>query len=122
AIGQSMEARFRRRAGGRFANLGDSVPGGGLPHHSFHVLCVYPWIGLLTDDRRADQALTVVDRCRIRWGRVVSAHGGTVVVESRPLRWDGRQLGLGLPTTETAVCGVDSLGFVSGLEPGEWVS
>ena len=77
-----------------------------IAHHSFHVFGVYPWVGLLGDDRKADRALTVLDRCRIRWGRVRAIHGEQVVVEYRPLVWDGRYLSLGEPATETARTGL----------------
>ena len=69
AMGGSMEERFRHRAGPHFGQLAEGVVAGGVPHHSFHVFCVYPWTGLLGDDRRADHALTVLDRCRIRGAR-----------------------------------------------------
>ena len=64
----------------------------------------------------------MLDRCRIRWGRVVLAQGDQVVVESRPLTWDGRALGLGPPEEETAVRSVDGVGMIDRLEPGDWVS
>jgi len=122
AIGGSMEERFRYVAGPRFSNLAASVVAGGVPHHSFAVFCVYPWVGLLGDDRRAAQALTVLDRCRIRWGQVKALHGDQVVVESRPLTWDGRTLGLGDRQTETAVCSMDGVGLVTEIAVGDWVS
>jgi len=122
AIGGSMEERFRYVAGPRFSNLAASVIAGGVPHHSFAVFCVYPWVGLLGDDRRAAQALTVLDRCRIRWGQVKALHGDQVVVESRPLTWDGRTLGLGDRQTETAVCSMDGVGLVTEIAVGDWVS
>ena len=56
---------------------------GGVPHHSFAVFCIYPWTGLLSDGRKAEHALTVLDRCRIRWGKVMAVQGDQVVVESR---------------------------------------
>jgi hypothetical protein len=122
AVGDSMEERFRFMAGPRFPTLSQSVLAGGVPHHSFAVFCIYPWTGLLSDRRKADHALTVLDRCRIRWGRVLGARGDQVVVESRPLTWDGRRLGLGEPEQETVVRSVDGVGMVGDLAPGDWVS
>jgi len=122
AMGDSMEERFRFKAGLGFSGLADSVRAGGVPHHSFVVFCVYPWVGLLGDDRRAAQALTVLDRCRIRWGKVLALQGDQVVVESTPLTWDGRRLELGAPVTETAVRSVDGVGLSAPIEVGDWVS
>ncbi|MGH8884173.1 MAG: DUF6390 family protein [Egibacteraceae bacterium] len=45
--------------------------------------------------QHADGPLRVFDQCRIRWGRVVLVAGGEVVVRSRPLRYESRQLSLG---------------------------
>jgi hypothetical protein len=93
-----------------------------VPHHSFAVFCIYPYTGLLTDRRKAPQALTVLDRCRIRWGRVLAVQGDQVVVQSRPLTWDGRDLQLGPGATETVVQSVEGVGMVRPVEPGDWVS
>ena len=90
-----------------------------MPHHSFHVFGVYQWVGLLGDDRKADRALTVLDRCRIRWGQVTAVEGDQVKVSSRPLLWDGRYLTLGEPVPETARSSVTAL---AGLTAGDWVS
>jgi hypothetical protein len=122
AVGDSMEERFRHRAGPQFFSLADGVLAGGVPHHSFAVFCIYPWVGLLGDDRRASQALTVLDRCRIRWAKVVAVLGDQVVVESRPLRWNGHRLDFGAPHTETVVRSVDGIGMVTDLQPGDLVS
>jgi hypothetical protein len=122
ATGNSMEERFRRLTGPGFGALSGGVLAGGVPHHSFAVFCVYPYTGLLTDGRKAPHALTVLDRCRIRWGRVVAVAGDRVVVDSRPLTWDGRTLALGPPRAETAVRSVDGVGMVGPLAPGDWVS
>jgi hypothetical protein len=122
AVGDSMEERFRRITGGRFATLTTSVLAGGVPHHSFAVFCIYPWTGLLSDGRKAANALTVLDRCRIRWGRVQAVSGDQVVVESRPLTWDGQLLGLGEPMQETAVRAIDGVSMIGALGPGDWVS
>jgi len=121
-VATSMEDRFRPRIGHAFPHLLDGVLAGGVPHHSFHVFCVYPWVGLLGDDRKAGHALTVLDRCRIRWGRVEALHGDQAVVRSRPLCFDGRRLGFGEPTTETAARSVGGLGYLRDLAVGDWVS
>lgn len=122
AVGNSVEERFRRVTGARFASMSTSVLAGGVPHHSFAVFCVYPWTGLLGDDRKAPHALTVLDRCRIRWGRVRAILGDQVVVDSRPLTWDGRRLALGPVASETAVRAVDGASMIGELLVGDWVS
>ena len=65
-LGDSMEERFRHKTGRHFASLAEAVVAGGMPHHSYHVFCIYPWVGLLGDDRRGAQALTVLDRCPLK--------------------------------------------------------
>ncbi len=122
AIAGSMEDRFRFTSGPRFSSLAEGVLAGGVPHHSFAVFCIYPWVGLLGDDRRAAQALTVLDRCRIRWGRVLSLDGDQVVVESAPLTWDGRRLDYGAPQVETVIRSIGGVGMVAELAVGDWVS
>lgn len=121
-LATSMEDRFRPRTGGMFPHLLEGVLAGGVPHHSFHVFCIYPWVGLLDDDRKAGHALTVLDRCRIRWGQVEALHGDQAVVRSRPLAFDGRHLALGEPTTESAARSVDGNGYLRDLSVGDWVS
>jgi hypothetical protein len=121
-LGDSMEERFRHKTGLQFASLAESVVAGGMPHHSYHVFCIYPWVGLLGDDRRGAQALTVLDRCRIRWGQVREILGDQVIVESRQLTWDGLRLGLGAPVRETVVRSLDGAGLVRDLAVDDWVS
>jgi Family of unknown function (DUF6390) len=122
AVGNSMEDRFRAVTGGSFTTLTEGVLAGGVPHHSFAVFCIYPYTGLLTEGRKAPHALTVLDRCRIRWGQVVSVQGDQVAVRSRPLEWDGTRLFLGPVRMETAVRSVHGVGMVGSLETGDWVS
>jgi len=121
-IGNSMEDRFRSRTGHQFSHLAEGVVAGGVPHHSFHVFEVYPWVGLLRDDRKATTALNVLDRCRIRWGTVETVLGDRAVVRSRPIVWDGRALALGEPVVETAECARSGAGFIGDLVPGDVVS
>lgn len=114
---QDHRTRFRRQIGRQFTQLAEGAVAGGLPHHSFHVLGVYPWVGLLGEDRIAGKALQVLDRCRVRWGQVQSVTGDQVLVRSRPLLWDGRQPELGEPGVETARRSVGAAGSLTGSRP-----
>jgi hypothetical protein len=120
-VAASMEHRFRRRTGREFTNIVEPVLTGGVPHHSFHVFCVYPWVGLLGEDRKGRHALDVLDRCRIRWGRVTELAGDAAVVRCQPLEWDGRRLGLGAPVSQRVTRSLDGLGTAAELRPGDWV-
>ena len=121
-VGDSMADRFRARVGSNFQFLAEGVLAGGVPHHSFHVFGVYPWVGLLGDDRKAKHALMVLDRCRIRWARVTAVHGDQAAVEFRPLVWDGRLLTLGEPTQEMARLTLDGTSLAHDIGPGDWVA
>ena len=118
-IGNSMEERFRPRTGRGFPHLMESVLAGALPHHSFQVFCVYPWLSMLGDERVGTHALHVLDRCRIRWGQVVSVHEDQVVVRSRALRMAGPVLGFAEPDVEKAAI---AAGFGPRVSEGDWVS
>lgn len=122
SFGHSLEERFRRHVGSSWSQLTETIPAGGIPHHSFQVFCVYPWVGMLDDSTRAGDALSVLDRCRIRWGQVVSVCGEEVVVASQPLVWEAGALGYGPPQVETVTRSLDGLGFVSEPEPGQWLA
>jgi hypothetical protein len=120
-LGDSLESRFRGRVGRSWPRLVDAVPAGAVPHHSFHVFGVYPWLGLLREGR-VDEPLRVLDRCRVRWGEVVEVGGGQATVRSRSLEWDGRRLVLGAPRTEQAVLRLDGLGLAGTVRAGDWCS
>ncbi len=112
--GTYLDDRFRRQAGRAWEPIAATIGAGAVPHHSFHVFCVYPWTGLLRDGH-TEPSLHVLDSCRISWGRVVTAD--PLVVARCPLTWDGREIALGPPVP----CQV-AAGFVTGLGPGDWVS
>ncbi len=122
AVGNSIEERFRFRTGPGFGHLTESVLAGGVPHHSFAVFCIYPWTGLLSDGRKADHALTVLDQCRIRWGKVLAVQGDQMVVESTPLTWDGHLLGFGDRMVESVTSSLGGVSLADPLEVGDWVS
>ena len=96
-----MTTRFGDQHGARMAGLATGAHGiaPARAHHGFHVFEVYPWTGLL-DVNGGQPALSILDRCRIRWGRVQKVDGDRAVVRSRPLTWDGRHLALGEARTE----------------------
>jgi hypothetical protein len=104
--GNSIEERFRRRAGWDWDKISAALNAGGVPTHAFHIYCVYPWVGLLLSGA-VDQALDVLDGCRIRWGRVVGRSGSTLLVKSQPLAWDEQHLQLGLERTESVEAPID---------------
>jgi len=85
-FGNSLRDRFRDRNSGGWAQLADSLSGAAVPHHSFHVFCVYPWVGLLRAGH-VGPALEVLDRCRIRVGSVASVHEDVAIVETNELRY-----------------------------------
>jgi hypothetical protein len=69
----------------------------------------------------------VLDRCRIRWGKVTAIGGDQAAVAFRPLCWDGRLLTLGEPATdEMARLALDGTviagGLARGIGPGDWVA
>ena len=119
-MGGSLEDRFRVRVGRSWSQLAEAIPGA-QPHHSFHVLGVYPWLGMLRGGR-VDEPLRVLDRCRIRWGRVIDVVGDRALVRSRPLQWDGRALREGPIAVEQVVTSVDGLALAGPLLPGDWCS
>jgi len=120
-FGNSLVDRFRRRVGTDWGYLAEAIPAGALPTHSFHVFGIYPWVGLLRGER-SEHPLHVLDRCRIRWGRVTAVDGDRATVLSQPLTWDGAELGLGAYRTESVTRGTGGLGLAADVQPGDWVS
>lgn len=94
--------RFETRAGPGFADIATLALLGAVPHHNFHVLAVYPWVGLLRAGLAAEEPMRVLDSCRVRWGRVLAVHTGVAEVAVAPLVWDGRSLRLGPTRVEAA--------------------
>lgn len=117
-LGESLLIRFPPRHGTGDRMLAP-LAGGAVPHHAFHVFGVYPWVGLLRGGR-VDEPLHVLDRCRIRWGRVASTDGEKAVVSSRPLRWTGRRLVLGVPRQENVILGRAGYRLAAELRIGDW--
>ncbi|GGC17417.1 DUF6390 family protein [Cellulomonas carbonis] len=123
AFGECLATRFRGHGRAVWSGVSDALATGlaGAPHHGFHVLAVYPWVGLLRSGAR-DEPLRVLDRCRVRPGQVVQVSADRALVRSRPLRWDGHRLTEGPPVLEEVVRARDGYGLAPGLAPGDWCS
>jgi hypothetical protein len=94
--------------------------GSASPSHAFHVFVVYPWVGLLGRDSAVPRS--VLDTCRVRWGRVAEVGADDATVLSRPLEWDGAALSLGAERLETCRWSQSGHAFVTGLQVGDPVS
>lgn len=93
--GRHLIDRFRPRAGGDIDRLTSRVGQGAVPHHSFHVFCVYPWVGLLREGRDGGEPLEILRQCHVSWATVVGRSGADLVVEGPELTWDAGVLAIG---------------------------
>ena len=122
SMGAALDGRFRPRVDApTWSLLAEAIPAGAVPHHSFHVFGVYPWVGLLRSGT-VEHPLRVLDRCRIRWGVVRRVEGDSAIVESRPLTWDGHALGYGPLGEETVTWARLGVALSSQLKPGDTVA
>ncbi|HJW21495.1 MAG TPA: DUF6390 family protein [Candidatus Limnocylindrales bacterium] len=121
-LGPSLEARFRPRLrADAWRWLSTTPAAGSVPVHAFHVLDVFPKVGLMRTGE-IDRALEVMDACRIRWGRVLEVDGDWLVVASVPLELVEGRLRLGEPQPERIRGWLGGTGFVDDLRPGDVVS
>lgn len=119
---RSLVERFRPRVSREtWRWLEASVPAGARPVHAFHVLDVFPRIGLLRGEE-VDDVLTVIDSCRIRWGRVASVQDGTLAVDTPALQLVEGKLRIGPSRREVVERWVDGVGFVADVQAGDMVS
>lgn len=105
---------------GRHA-VGVAALEGAAAHHSFHVLAVYPWLGLLRAGT-TEPSLRVLERCLIRWGTVRSIAKGEAEVDVVTLAWDGSHLSLGPPRTEPFHAGGEGHALAVAVGPGDTVA
>jgi hypothetical protein len=121
-LGDSLEDRFRRRIpGDRWRWLAAAAEAGAVPNHAFHVLDVFPKVGLLRT-AEIDRVVETMDACRIRWGRVLERDGDCLVVSTVPLELVEGKLGFGAPRIERVRGWVDGSGFVEDAAAGDVVS
>ena len=70
-LARHVEDRFKGRVGRSWERIVDAVAAGAVPHHTFHVFAVYPWLGLLRTgavDAAAVGARSLPHRTRSRRG------------------------------------------------------
>jgi Family of unknown function (DUF6390) len=114
----ALRARFVDQAGGCWVRI--TPEAGPLAHHSFQVFAVYPWLGLL--DSGSPVPMSVLDRCRIRWGSVVAVDGDHATVSSQPLVWESGVLQLGPEREERVRWSAGGESLRSGITMGDCVS
>jgi len=121
-LGPSLERRFKPHLrGDSWHWLATKPEAGAVPVHAFHVLDVFPRLGLMRTGS-TDRALEVMDSCRIRWGRVLERDGDWLVVSAVPLEMVDAKLRLAPPRVERIRGWIDGAGFVDDVEPGDVVS
>jgi hypothetical protein len=119
---RSVEERFRPRlASSDWRWLEAAVAIGARPVHAFHVLDVFPRVGLLRGEA-VHNVLATIDSCRIRWGRVAAVIGDQLIVSAVSLEQVDGKLRLASPRIETVSRWLDGTGFVDDIEPGEMVA
>lgn len=109
--------RFSDQRGGTWREASSHA----LAHHSFHVFEVYPWAGFIAV-KGNPTAVSVLDGCRIRTGRVISVEGGSALVQSTHLRWDGIATVSGPQQVERVRWSSDGMALWDGPRTGDLVA
>ncbi|MFJ2707161.1 DUF6390 family protein [Streptomyces sp. NPDC087428] len=117
ALVERLTDRFRGQSGGTWREAARRA----LAHHSFQVFEVYPWAPMLRPDGNPT-ALSVLDRCRIRTGVVLTAGSEVATVRSRPLVWDGTATATGDWQEETVRLSAGGRTLLDGVSPGDRVA
>ncbi len=106
----------------RFVGQNDAGWIPGPPHHGFHVFTIYPWVRLLRRDANRSVAVSVLEQCRIRWGRVLAVEGERVRVLTHPLVFADGVLRLGPAREQTAAWSIDGVSVLPSLAVGDHVA
>lgn len=121
-LGESIRLRFRPKLSEpTWKWLQSSAPSGAKPIHAFHVLDVFPKVGLMRSER-VDNVLRTMDSCRIRWGRVLERDGDQLLVNAVPLAMADGELVLGPPRIERITAWRDGEGFLGEVARDDIVS
>ncbi|NND83746.1 MAG: hypothetical protein HKN46_01205 [Acidimicrobiia bacterium] len=98
-FGNHLRETFLPRMGSDWMGFTSQLESMPHPTHAFHVLAVYPWLGKLREGM-VEPSLRILDRCRVRWGRIESVDGLSATASSSPLTWEDGTLSLGDPVVE----------------------
>lgn len=109
------------QAGHYWAHLTADLASEAAPNHCFHVFGVYPWSRLLGKGMDV-HPVSVLENCRISWGKVLSVDATTATVCSRQLAWDGHELTLKAPTVRQVEIGIEASTAIPRLTPGQHVA
>lgn len=121
-LADSLRFRFRPKLGrSTWSWLESSAPAGSKPCHAFHVLDVFPKVGLMRSEQ-VDKVLETMDSCRIRWGRVIERDGDALIVNAVPLALVDGQLAFGPARRERISAWREGQGFVGEVVADDVVS
>ena len=122
AFQADLEHRVRPRArADDWRWLAGKPAQGAVPHHAFHVLEIYPRLGLTGDGSR-DAIVSTMERCLVRPARVTARDGDQLLVMARPLTVDEGVLRFTDERPERILAGIDGRGFVDDAQPGDWIA
>lgn len=119
-FGASLDARFGDRAR-EWRWLAGKPAAGGIPHHAFHVLEVFPRVGLMRSGE-VPALLETMTSCLVRPATVVSRQGSQLVVEALAVELRDGKLAMSAPRTETVLASCEGASFVSDAGPGDSVA
>jgi hypothetical protein len=121
-FGASLDQRFRPRVpASEWRWLAAKPNDGARPVHAFHVLDVFPRVGLIRGGQ-VDGVLEIMDSCRIRWGRVLERIGDQLIVSATRLELVDGRLRHGPARVERVQAWRDTTGFIDTPEVGDTVS
>lgn len=93
---------------------------GSVPHHSFHVLDVFPRVGLLRGG--AANIVPTMEQCLVRPAQVIGVDGDRLTITSEPLELHDGRLRFGAPRQETCQRGLDGLTALPEVVVGDTVA
>lgn len=120
-FGRNLTDRFKGRAK-EWAWLAGKPAAGGLPHHSFHVLEVFPRVGLMRSGEIPPALLETMTSCLVRPATVVSRDGPYLSVMVSAVELVDGKLAFGAPRAETVLSDCEGASFVADAGPGDSVA
>ncbi len=122
ALHRDVLERFRpRMAPDEWRWLTAALEAGSRPVHAFHVLEIFPRVGLLRGGS-SEPLVGTMDSCRIRWGRVERVVGDRLLVRGSHLELSDGTLVLGTPRLDEVSAWSTPNGPLDGVAAGDWVS